>query len=140
VQLQQLLQLATGYYTLGVGGAIYADNAVLTVQDSLLMSNNAVMDGGKCHLPLSLTCALKSCATAVSFLQSLSSRPRGSTAVTVAKPARCRHSASDWRAYSTAVRASSYTETALLPAMASSPLCTSEPGWTSPLACLPQVL
>jgi hypothetical protein len=48
--------------------------------------------------------------------------PRGSTAVT------------------TAQRASSYTGTALLPVVASSPLCTFEPCWTPPVACLLQVL
>lgn len=48
MQLQQLLQLSTGYYTLGVGGAIYADNTVLTLQDSVFKSNDAVMDGGRC--------------------------------------------------------------------------------------------
>jgi hypothetical protein len=46
LQLNKVLQ-SSCYYTLGVGGAIYADNAVADIQDSYFMFNVAVMDGGE---------------------------------------------------------------------------------------------
>jgi hypothetical protein len=49
LQLRKLLQLS-GYYELGIGGAIYADNAVVDIQNSFFTSNVAVMDGGECQL------------------------------------------------------------------------------------------
>jgi predicted outer membrane repeat protein len=48
LKLAKVLQQSSEYYTLGVGGAIYADNAVVDVQHSYFTSNVAVMDGGEC--------------------------------------------------------------------------------------------
>lgn len=36
------------YYARGVGGAVYADNANVTVHNSTMRANHAVMDGGAC--------------------------------------------------------------------------------------------
>jgi hypothetical protein len=38
-----------GYYGLGVGGAIYSENTWLTITDSTVAGNQAVMDGGECQ-------------------------------------------------------------------------------------------
>jgi hypothetical protein len=43
------------YFLLGNGGAVYTDNAVLSIINSSLVSNQAVMDGGECAHTLSLS-------------------------------------------------------------------------------------
>lgn len=38
----------TSYYSMGLGGAVYADNADVTFDHSTMRANQAVMDGGAC--------------------------------------------------------------------------------------------
>jgi hypothetical protein len=38
-----------GYYALGIGGAIFLETSRLTITDSTVADNRAVMDGGKCQ-------------------------------------------------------------------------------------------
>jgi hypothetical protein len=49
VQVESPQQQASGYYTLGIGGAMYAHNAVIDIQNSFFTYNVAVMDGGERH-------------------------------------------------------------------------------------------